>query len=307
MTREEILQQMDELRKKLAEGETAEDSSSVLGGETPEKDTKPEYNPCCNRDDFIINSGILLKYKGNAPDVSVPPEVTKICDGAFERSRVKCVVIPDGVKVIGSRAFGDCHSLECVIFPKSLTEIGEGAFEGSVLVNVAIPDGVTKIGGRAFYNCYKLKKVTVPKNVKIIEQLTFCGCEVLESVTIPDGVNEIGEGAFQCCSSLKDLILPDSLRVIGKNAFYGDGGLKTLAIPDGVKKICEGAFSNCKNLEAVTIPDSVKTIEDGAFRRSTKVTAFCEAKKKPHGWARGWANYDGLYFVEVKIVWNFKK
>ena len=56
--------------------------------------------------DFIIENGVLIKYKGSE----------------------EAVVIPDGVTEIGDRAFACCMNLQYVTLPESVTYIGEDAF-----------------------------------------------------------------------------------------------------------------------------------------------------------------------------------
>nr|WP_325231718.1 leucine-rich repeat domain-containing protein [uncultured Oscillibacter sp.] len=115
------------------------------------------------KQEFVITKkGVLTKYNGPGGDV----------------------VIPEGVKAIGERAFYGCKSLESVI----------------------IPEGVTEIGGFAFRGCTELRKVTVPESVKMIGRYAFADCESLKNLTIPGRVKEIGKSAFSYCS---DLIMPN--------------------------------------------------------------------------------------------------
>ena len=70
------------------------------------------------------------------------------------RSRVKSVVIADGVTSIGQHAFQGCESLTSVTIPDSVTSIGAYAFNTcSALTNVTIPDCVSCIGELAFNVC----------------------------------------------------------------------------------------------------------------------------------------------------------
>ena len=68
--------------------------------------------------------------------------------------------IPEGVTIIGERAFAGNGFLTDVTIGGTVREIEGYAFEKCpVLKNVTIGDGVEKIGGYAFRECPLLKTV----------------------------------------------------------------------------------------------------------------------------------------------------
>lgn len=81
------------------------------------------------------NNGITItKYTGNETEVKIPDTidgtpVLKIGESAFASSRVKSVVIPEGVKTIDWFAFQTCTQLIEITIPASVTKIEYGAFE----------------------------------------------------------------------------------------------------------------------------------------------------------------------------------
>ena len=96
--------------------------------------------------DFVIEDGVLVKYNGND-----------------ERA-----VIPEGVTIIGTRAFDGCECLTEGSIPEGVTEIGDFAFCGcESLESVVIPESVQTIGRRAFAWCKSLSitKVAIPKHL----------------------------------------------------------------------------------------------------------------------------------------------
>ena len=95
------------------------------------------------------------------------------------------LVIPDGVKKIGSYAFEDCYRLEGITLPNSLTTIGFSAFFG----------------------CRNLKSVEISNNVEDIEMCAFSYCVNLTSVTISDSVKNLHKSAFDNCHKKLTIML----------------------------------------------------------------------------------------------------
>lgn len=75
-------------------------------------------------------------------------------------SKVKSVVIGEGVTVIGKRAFDECVNLE----------------------TVTLPEGVTTINADAFIGCTGLKTVTIPSTVSYIDVMAFGGCSAVDDL-----------------------------------------------------------------------------------------------------------------------------
>ena len=89
-----------------------------------------------SENDFLIENGILKKYVGPGGDVVIPEGVTEIGPGAFEPSRFEdyeslhSITFPQGLKIIGRRAFASCIALKEVTLPESVCEIGMAALRG---------------------------------------------------------------------------------------------------------------------------------------------------------------------------------
>lgn len=102
-------------------------------------------------DEFVIENGVLIKYNGPGGNI----------------------VIPDGVRQIGSAGggtgvsltiFTDRESITGLTFPDSLEVIGEPfIFSGAVnLKSVTFPEKLTSIGWGAFANCTGLESIVIP-------------------------------------------------------------------------------------------------------------------------------------------------
>ncbi len=62
--------------------------------------------------------------------LQLPSGIMAIEASDFEGSACEIVIIPDGCKSIGSKAFANCKSLLRIVIPASVEIIAEDAFEG---------------------------------------------------------------------------------------------------------------------------------------------------------------------------------
>ena len=252
------------------------------------------------------------------------------------KTKLKTLVIPDGVRRIGKRAFFKCSSLMSISIPNSVTSIGNGAFWGcDSLTSVIIPDSVTSIGNFAF-NCTSLTDVyyqgdlrgwlkiefgfghpmccaknlyingqllqgdiVIPEGMEKIGVWTFRNCSGLTSITIPNSVTSIGEGAFSVCSGLTSITIPDSVTSIGDSAFQGCSSLTSITIPDSVTSIGEGAFYGCSSLTSITIPDSVTSIGDIVFYNCSGLTSITIPDNVTSIGDRAFYNCSGLKSITI--------
>ncbi len=173
-------------------------------------------------------------------------------------------IVPDGVKVIRSKAFSGCVNLEKITLPTSLTEIEAYAFENcNALREIAIPEGVRTIGSRAFYECKALTHFKFPQSMRgtKIESGMFYNCISLETAVLPDRLSGNFENVFPNCESLRKIQLPDGIEAIGSFTFQYCELLETVNIPTTVKKIEYKAFLGCEELREIYIPDQVQSID----------------------------------------------
>lgn len=116
-------------------------------------------------DDFIVVDGALVRYTGRGGDVR----------------------IPQGVRSVGTQAFGGCASLTSVVMPEGLIEVGEGAFARcTALRSVFLPSSVVRIMADAFARCVSLTRVSFAPGVDA------------SSLSIDDD-------AFYCCGSIEEI------------------------------------------------------------------------------------------------------
>ena len=219
----------------------------------------PEKRPSCP---------VFEKAESKAAHVDIPDGVEIIGERAFEGCALtlRSVTIPPSVRVIRERAFCDCLYLTEVRIPEGVEVIGGSAFAHcGDLQQVRIPGSVREIGARAFSSCGSLKSVLIPDGVVSIGEKAFASCSQLTQAVIGDSVERIGPGAFDHCYKLRSVTLPGSLREIERSVFWECVDLRSIVIPDGVTRIGVGAFRRCRLLRSVRIPGSVRDIGAEAF------------------------------------------
>lgn len=145
--------------------------------------------------------------------------------GAFARSAMTSVVIPDSITEIGNNSFYNCTQLTSVQIGSgsALASIGCNAFSGCrTLAEMYIPASVTSIGDSAFNNCGSVNftvadgnAVYRSENGHLIERATNTLLRAGQSGVIPEGVQIVADSAFSRSVSVTELYIPSSVTEIG--------------------------------------------------------------------------------------------
>jgi len=225
-------------------------------------------DPAPATSDFEMSGTTLVKYNGNAVNVTIPSNVTVIGDKALRNKYLTGVTIPNGVTVIGNDSFR-WNKLTSVTIPNSVTSIGEGAFWDNKLTSVTIPDNVNFIGESAFQE-NQLTSVNFGSRLATIGEYAFWKNRIT-SVTIPNSVTDIGHDAFKE-NQITSVTFGNRVTTIGNYAF-NKNKLTSVTIPNSVTTIENGAFRE-NQITTVTIGNGVTTIGIGAFAENqiTSVT-----------------------------------
>lgn len=100
---------------------------------------------------LTVGNGILLAYKGEGGNISIPDGIRTIGAGCFSGNQsITGVSIPSSVTTIGEDAFNGCSALTAAELPEGLVRIEDRAFKNTGLSCVRIPSTVTGIGLGAF-------------------------------------------------------------------------------------------------------------------------------------------------------------
>ena len=166
-------------------------------------------------DNFIRSNTRLAEYKGNDRLVIIPNGIKRIGTGAFwNNTSVEEVIIPDGVEVIEGDAFIYCENLKKIEVPKSVLEMGDNPFAGCPLLKVeclsdhfVMENGVLFDKGRVTLIHYTPSKpdryYTIPNTVEWLGKHSFYKCRNLERVVITENVSFMGNNAFSDCSNIR--------------------------------------------------------------------------------------------------------
>lgn len=189
--------------------------------------------------------------------VIINDDITEIPERAFiYNTEIVSVLIPDGVKRIGTLAFTSYRreKLLDLQFPDTVKVLENNALEHAVFAG-KLPSKLEYIGDYALAD-YWGESITIPGSVKFFGHRAFYNSN-LKSVVIESGVTEIPSGAFSAYN--ENIIIP--------------GVLEKIEIPNTVTKICSSAFFHQPNLTDIKIPDSVRSIGYNAFEGCNNLNA----------------------------------
>lgn len=156
--------------------------------------------------DGVVTDLVLQGVVQSASSVNIPDCIVGIDNDAFYQNKLTSIIIPQGVRFVGFKAFEMSKSLISVVFPDSVQTIGEYAFFlCDKLEYVRLPVGLNEIKYDFFYGCKSLKNVIIPDGVASLGVESFYNCSSLESITLPVSLKSIGKDAFKSCNKLKDV------------------------------------------------------------------------------------------------------
>ena len=101
--------------------------------------------------DFLISGGVLVAYRGQESEVTIPDSVRVIAAGCFkDHEEIRKLVLPESLTDIGEEAFAYCAGLENVSWPGKIRTIADRAFCGCGLSKAVLPATLESIGLQAF-------------------------------------------------------------------------------------------------------------------------------------------------------------
>ena len=173
---------------------------------------------------YINGSGIINEDEDSYDEGGIP--------WFGVRSKIKKVVVGNGITEIGNYAFWDCSNLESIEIPASVTYIGVFNFLLDTNLKRINVDGNNKhyssVDGVLFskdkksiikYPNKKQNTYSIPNTVTNISSYAFRDDANLEYISLPKNVTSVDYGAFIDCPNLIKVTLPRELTDIASDAF----------------------------------------------------------------------------------------
>lgn len=191
--------------------------------------------------------GLILDRMMN-PDIAtyaVREGTVAIADDAFNgHGKLVRIEFPEGLAVVGKRAFKACRKLAHVLISSTVRMIEDEAFLDTALEEVALPSGLEKLGVNALvtYGAHHGERPTLRRlqvgddneiycvrESQLLERKQNGSYRTLlcfgdnEVVRIPAEVNELAPYAFNGVSGIKEMYLSDRISTVGMRGLGIDG------------------------------------------------------------------------------------
>ena len=275
-------------------------------------DTNNWENGILYLDNYLITTNNDLL---NQQSINVKEGTIVIAINAFTNNgkNLKSIVLPEGLKIIGSSAFSSLYSLSQINIPSSVISIGNNAFGATDLYK---NQSNWENGGFYIDNWLlavdnvKMTEFTVKEGTvgvsdgKSDTSLFPTKATSISSLTLPSTLKYIGNRSFARLK-ITSLELPETLETMKEGAFMNCAFLESVNLEDciNLKSIGNQAFSNCA-IKEITIPSNVLEMGELIFNHnSVDLLVHCQFSEKPEGWNNNW---DYTYSTKAKITveWN---
>lgn len=275
-------------------------------------DAKNWENGILYVDNYLITTNNDLL---NQQSINVKEGTIVIAINAFTNNgkNLKSIVLPEGLKIIGSSAFSSLYSLSQINIPSSVISIGNNAFGSTDLY-----ENKSNWENGGFYidnwllavDNVKMTEFTVKEGTvgvsdgKSDTSLFPTKATSISSLTLPSTLKYIGNRSFARLK-ITSLELPETLETMKEGAFMSCAFLESVNLEDciNLKSIGNQAFSNCA-IKEITIPSNVLVMGELIFNHnSVDLLVHCQFSEKPEGWNNNW---DYTYSTKAKITveWN---
>ena len=183
---------------------------------------------------YRVTNGLLIDSEEKRL-ISVP------YSPAGENNETRIISIPEGVEIIGEKAFYDVSCYE-VNYPSTLKSIEDwNQYDQLGSGTLVFPENLESVGCNV--RIWNLKALVFPSSLRSIGEYSFSYGDTLETVVFREGLAFIGYNSFFRNQNLTTVVFPDSLKRIGRVSYT--------SLLD-----MEAAFDECPMLHAFVMPGS---------------------------------------------------
>ena len=219
--------------------------------------------------------------------------ISIVKEGTFMGCNIMKLALPTSLVELENDAFNSNNKLKSVVLPDSVRIIGNSCFAYCGISSMALNDNLKRIGDFCFFKC-SIERLTIPAQVNSIGINPFIGTKtivctsngkyVAENGKLYDKENgsviahyedseialyppicRINSYAFYN-SSVTDVFMGANIIEIEPWAFFEADKLENLIWQKcKIKEIPEGCFGKCMSLCKISIPESVEEVQKGSF------------------------------------------
>lgn len=208
--------------------------------------------------------------------------------------------LPDGMVILGERAFALCRVKDALKIPAGVREIGAlcfGVFYGNVYFDER--NTIETIGENAFFECCAENVLTLPETVRTIKRQGFNRSR-FSGIVLPDGIISIEDNALYTQESNCIVFIPDTVRYLGECA-YGNSAFTNLS-SKAIRAVSAKPDSMLLPMTK-NVSKSVLTLRDGSGVQTTEEDyAFVLPRREKEGYRFiGWADAGGNIVNEYYV------
>jgi hypothetical protein len=235
---------------------------------------------------YAVSAGEGLGTRVSIPATHEGKPVRAVAARGFLECESLCeVILPEGLTVIGERAFAGCTGLSSLTLPRSLDTLEKEALRDCAsLCSLTLPEGLTVIGDAALEGCSSLTSLQLPASLSSLGKYALFRCTGLNEISVAPG-NAVYTSVSNCvieratCTltvGIATSVIPEdgSVTRVGEHAFAGCVGLTTLVIPDAVTHLSDGAFQGCTALAQIVLGKGIRSIGYLTFEDCAAITAL---------------------------------
>lgn len=245
-----------------------------------------ENSKSIDSEDFIIKSGVAIKYIGKSKIVNVPEGIRELSPCLFwDNQIITEVILPESLISISSDTFYNCTNLEKVNIPINCRIMGNNPFAGCPKIKITNESSYFKLVDGVLYNenftrliYYPILKTSeeyvIDYRCKILGKHSFYLCNNLKYVEFPISVIKLENNPFSGCSQITLNNKSPYYHVVDSVIYDRDyssviGCLNSInkdcLILKNVKRICRNSFWNCKGIRKIELPKTLEEIGYNPF------------------------------------------